>query len=128
MLHALFCRSDRHRTLFDPALPQNRQLLLAIASSLALQAGAHLVPGLRRLLGVTALGVGDLAVTVAGAVLPLLVNELGKPGRQSRAATSAAAQRSTSRLTIFSTRLSTSADAMPPPNLPLAPLAPSLPA
>jgi Ca2+-transporting ATPase len=109
MLHAMFCRSDRHRTLFDPGLRPNRQLTLAIVASLGLQAAAHAVPGLRRLLGVTPLGPADLAAIVAGALLPLLVNEQGKPAAQSRAATSAAAERSNS--------LPTSAEAMPPPIL-----------
>ncbi len=111
MLHALFCRSDRHFTLLDPALPPNRQLMLAIVSSLGLQAAAHFVPGLRRLLGIAPLGLADLAAIGAGAVVPLLVNELGKPRDQSSAATRATAERSTS--------LSTSAEAMrstrPPP-------------
>lgn len=78
MLHALFCRSDRHRTFFDASLPPNRQLVLAIVASLGLQAAAHLVPGLRRLLGVAPLSPSDLIVVIAGAVAPVVLNELGK--------------------------------------------------
>lgn len=117
MLHALFCRSDRHRTFFDPALPHNRQLTLAIVSSLALQAGAHLVPGLRRLLGIAPLGLADMAAIGAGALLPLLLNELSKPSGHSKAASRAMAERSIS--------LSVRAAATPPAILRTRPAAAS---
>ena len=99
MLYALFCRSDQHATFFDPGLPPNRRLLLAIASSIGLQVAAHLVPGLRRMLGIAPLGLADVALIAVGAAAPLLINELGKPARHSRAATKAKAERDT-RLSI----------------------------
>lgn len=78
LLHALSCRSDS-RSLFVPgALPHNRYLTLALGASLGVQALAAFVPGLRALLGTTALGPVDAAVAAAGALLPLLVNETTK--------------------------------------------------
>jgi Ca2+-transporting ATPase len=109
MLHALYCRSDRHRGLFDSGLPQNRQLMLAIVGSVGLQLVAHLIPGLRRLLGITPLGLGDLAAIVSGAVLPLIFNERTKQNYHSKAATSAMAERSSS--------FSSAADVMPSTSL-----------
>jgi Ca2+-transporting ATPase len=109
MLHALYCRSDRHRGLCDSGLPQNRQLMLAIVGSVGLQLVAHLIPGLRRLLGITPLGLGDLAAIVSGAVLPLIFNERTKQNYHSKAATSAMAERSSS--------FSSAADVMPSTSL-----------
>lgn len=97
MFHAMFCRSDQHRSLFDERLPQNKQLWLAILASLGLQAAAHVVPGLRRLLGISALGPIDIAAIVAGAALPVLFNEWSKPADYSSAATRAAAERASKR-------------------------------
>lgn len=91
MCHALFCRSDQQRSLFNGQLPQNRQLWLAVLASLGLQGLAHLLPGLRRLLGLATLGPADLAAILAGAVLPVLINELSKPGSERRAAQNKAA-------------------------------------
>jgi Ca2+-transporting ATPase len=105
MLHALSCRSDRHRS-FDPGAPPNRWLTLAIAATLGLQALAHVLPGLRRLLGIAPLGPPDLVAILAGAGLPLLVNEIGKSANQSSDAIRATAERSTSFSTSEPTTLS----------------------
>jgi Ca2+-transporting ATPase len=105
VLHALYCRSDRRRSL-DLRGRGNRQLMLALAASLGLHGLAHLVPGLRRLLGIAPLGPLDLVTIIAGAGLPLLVNELARPTAQSKAATSASADRSTSFSTTAPTTLS----------------------
>jgi Ca2+-transporting ATPase len=109
MLHALSCRSERHRML-DRSVRPNRQLGWAIAASLALQLGAHLFPGLRRLLGISPPGLLDLLAIAAGAGLPVLVNEwekpTGQPAAQRIAATSASAERSTSFSTSVPTSLS----------------------
>lgn len=93
MLHALFCRSEQRPTFFDSQAPKNRQLMLAIASSLGLQVAGHLVPGLRRLLGIAPLGLVDIGAIVAGAVGSFVVNELGKASSQSKAAADDAASR-----------------------------------
>ncbi len=78
LLHAFSSRSERH-SLFDrERLPPNPPLRLAVGVSLALQSLTVLVPGLRRLLGTTPLGLLDSLVIGAGAVLPLLINESTK--------------------------------------------------
>jgi Ca2+-transporting ATPase len=82
LLHAYACRSDRR--VLGAGLPPNRYLDLAVGLSLGLQVLAVLVPPLRRLLGTTAHGALDLAVILAGAVGPYLVNELSKPGPAGR--------------------------------------------
>jgi Ca2+-transporting ATPase len=75
LLHAIGCRSE-HLGLFSrERLGANPYLRTAIPASLALQAATLLVPGLRRLLGLTPLGLVDLALVAAGASLPLLANE-----------------------------------------------------
>ncbi len=79
LLHAYHCRSDR-ATMFtrDGLSARNRVLDVAIGTSLAAQALTLLVPGLRRVLGTVPLAGSELAVTIGGAVLPLVVNEATK--------------------------------------------------
>lgn len=79
LLHALSCRSETHSMLRGERLPPNRPLSLAVGGSLALQLVAALVPGLRSLLGITPVGIADIAAIGAGALLPLLINEATKP-------------------------------------------------
>jgi Ca2+-transporting ATPase len=105
LLHALYCRSEG-RSSFDRGAPSNRQLMLALLASAGLHGLAHLVPGLRRLLDIVSLGPLDVVTVLAGAGLPLLVNELARPTVQRKAATSASAERSTSFSTIAPTTLS----------------------
>ncbi len=78
MLHTYFCRSDRPHGVFNGGLPSNASLNQSVAVSLALQLAAHLVPSLRRLLGIAPLDVLDLATVAAGATLPLFVNQQSK--------------------------------------------------
>ncbi len=59
----------RHRPLSS-----NRNLLGIVVGSLLLQALAMLVPGLRRVLGVTQVGAADVVAMIAGGVLPYLAN------------------------------------------------------
>jgi Ca2+-transporting ATPase len=80
LLHALTCRSERYGLFARGNLPHNRYLDMALGASGALHALALTVPRLRRLLGTTPPVLPDLAVTLAGAALPLLVNELVKAG------------------------------------------------
>jgi Ca2+-transporting ATPase len=79
LLHALNCRTAVRRAPGDPGLPRNPQLEWALGASLAVQVLANLAPPLRRLLGLAPVGVGDLLVTAAGAVIPLAVNRALKP-------------------------------------------------
>jgi Ca2+-transporting ATPase len=75
LLHALSCRSSTHSVLGRGALPSNHYLTAALAGSYGLQALAFLIPGLRNLLGLTAIGPADAVIVTAGAVLPFLGNE-----------------------------------------------------
>lgn len=81
LLHSLSCRSDRHSIFSSTEMQPNKKLNLAIGGSIALQLLANLVPGLRGTLGTARLGIMDMAVALAGAGLPLLLNEAMKEGR-----------------------------------------------
>lgn len=75
LLHAMSCRSQQHSIFEFRQRPRNPKLELALGGSLAAQVLANLVPRLRGLLGLTPLTLADILVILAGAVLPLLVNE-----------------------------------------------------
>lgn len=78
LLHAISCRSDK-TSLFNPGeRSSNSYLNLALGGSLVLQLLAATVPGLRKLLGTTPIGIIDSLVIGAGASLPLLINEISK--------------------------------------------------
>ena len=78
LLHAISCRSER-RGIFDKnGAPPNNYLRLAVGGSLALQALTMVIPGLRRFLGLTPLGLLDTALIGASALAPLLINESTK--------------------------------------------------
>jgi P-type Ca2+ transporter type 2C len=86
LLHALSCRSETHN-LFDrlrapqeQPLAPNPYLSMAIGGSVAIQVLTLAVPGLRRLLGITPIGLLDGVVIGGTAVAPLIVNELIKGG------------------------------------------------
>jgi Ca2+-transporting ATPase len=72
--------------LFATPSLRNNKLDLAIAGSIGLQLLANLVPGLRKLLGMAPIGVMDIAVTLGGASIPLLLNEAAKkkPGERAQ--------------------------------------------
>jgi Ca2+-transporting ATPase len=91
LMHALSCRSDRYSIFSKRPSGRNRELELAIGASVALQLLANLAPGLRRLLGLAPMNAMDILVTLAGAGMPLLVNETAKIrlGRRSAKASSA---------------------------------------
>lgn len=78
LLHALSCRSDRRGTLLSGPSAASNRLTLAIAGSVGLQLLANVIPGLRRLLGTTGMDAMDMVAMLAGAGLPLLVNEAVK--------------------------------------------------
>jgi Ca2+-transporting ATPase len=79
LLHAFSCRSEDPVLFSRSRRRPNPYLSWAIGGSLALQVGAMLVPGMRKLLGTTPMGVMDIGMALAGAGLPLIVNELTKP-------------------------------------------------
>jgi Ca2+-transporting ATPase len=91
LMHALSCRSDRYGIFSRRPSGRNRELELAIGASVGLQLLANLLPGLRRLLGLAPMNAMDILVKLAGAGMPLLVNETAKIrlGRRSAKASSA---------------------------------------
>jgi len=78
LLHALSCRSDRPGILSGRGAQGNNKLNLAIGASVGLQLLANLVPGLRGLLGIGPMGAMDIATVLAGAGVPLMLNEAVK--------------------------------------------------
>jgi Ca2+-transporting ATPase len=84
LLHALSARSEHYTVLEHHKLPPNRYLTLALAGSAGIQLLSVLLPGLRGLLGVTPISLGDILVMGAGATLPLLTNEVTKTIEMSR--------------------------------------------
>jgi Ca2+-transporting ATPase len=78
LLHAVSCRSTGPVLFRGEPLPRNPKLELALGASLSVQLLANLVPSLRRLLGLVPMGWGDILVTAAGALLPLVINESTK--------------------------------------------------
>jgi Ca2+-transporting ATPase len=75
LFHAYACRSEHHSIYSEDKLPPNPWLTRAIGGSVALQLLAMFVPGIRNFLGATRIGLLDGAVIVAGASLPMLINE-----------------------------------------------------
>ena len=73
LLHALTYANDGSPGRVGPP-SSNRALLGIVGGSLLLQVLAMLVPGLRRILGVAAIGASDVAAMIAGGVLPYLAN------------------------------------------------------
>lgn len=78
ILHALSCRSEKHRIFDKVQPPPNKYLALAVGGSLVLQALTVLLPGLRGLLGLTPLSALDIALIGSTAVAPLMINEITK--------------------------------------------------
>ncbi len=79
LLHTLNCRSEIRSVFDDHDRPRNPYLDGAVAGAMLLQIATLLVPGLRQLLGLSRLGLSDLLVTGAGALVPMLINEAVKP-------------------------------------------------
>jgi Ca2+-transporting ATPase len=75
LVHALTCRSETHGLIEELRRPPNIKLYAALAASLGLQAGAQMVPLLRRLLGLAPLNGRGLGIILAAAIGPLIANE-----------------------------------------------------
>ena len=80
LLHAFTCRSSQHTVFSAERLPPNPALTRALAASSGLQLAAFTIPALRALLGLTPLSLLDMAVTLAGGVLPFVAGEARKAG------------------------------------------------
>jgi Ca2+-transporting ATPase len=72
LLHALTYADSGALAPLRP--PSNPTLLGIVGGSLVLQALAMLVPGFRKILGVGQVGVTDVAVMLAGGILPYIAN------------------------------------------------------
>lgn len=79
LLHAFSCRSESRRPPWGGKSARNHYLELAVGGSLALQALTAVLPPLRQFLGLTALGLADVAVVAGSAMISLAANELRKP-------------------------------------------------
>jgi Ca2+-transporting ATPase len=81
LMHALLCRKEarNHDGRRIRASRPNPYLTWAVGGSLGLQALTLSVPPLRRFLSLSALGLTDLAVVTAGALVPMVVNRLANP-------------------------------------------------
>jgi Ca2+-transporting ATPase len=78
ILHTYGCRSDTH-SLFDTSkLPDNPYVTAAVAGTLALQVLPLILPGLKGLLDLAAIGLADSLVIAVAAIAPLLLNEVTK--------------------------------------------------
>lgn len=78
LLYALSCRSSRRIVLSAQKLPPNRYLTASLALSLVAQVCAPFVPGLRRVLGTTPIGLFDALVAAGAGLVPLLAAEAVK--------------------------------------------------
>lgn len=75
LLHAFSSRSRYHSLFQKGWRERNRYLEGAVGGTLLAQGLVNLIPGMRRLLGMTPLGAADVVVTLGSAAAPLLVNE-----------------------------------------------------
>jgi Ca2+-transporting ATPase len=74
LLHTLNCRSETLGIFDQKALPRNRYLELALGGSFLLQMLTIIVPGLRRLLGISPVNLLDAGIIGGGAFLSLVAN------------------------------------------------------
>ena len=92
LAHAYSSRSHYKNVFGGIKLPPNKALLAAIGGMTVLQAIVSVVPGARRLLGTTPMGVTDLLIVAAGVLGPLIVNEATKPSAPPKVLEEAAAR------------------------------------
>ncbi|AFY78252.1 P-type ATPase, translocating [Pleurocapsa sp. PCC 7327] len=87
LMHALSCRSEKHRVWSKTKLPPNRYLGAALGGSFALQSLCFIIPGLRSLLKLAPINALDGVVIGSSAFLPFVVNETTKKEQQENRAT-----------------------------------------
>ena len=74
LLHTFSSRSDTH-SVIEGGQPPNPWIGLSVAGGFAAQGLAAVVPGLRRLLGIVPVGVGDVAVSWGLAAVSFAIGE-----------------------------------------------------
>ena len=84
LLRSFSMRSDTH-TVWEVGLLSNMQLCVIVVASFALQLAIHHVPALQALFGTAPISFGQCAAWVGLGSIPLLVLELRKVLRRSRA-------------------------------------------
>jgi Ca2+-transporting ATPase len=82
LLHAISCRSEYRRSQGSAAIPPNPLLSMAVGGSLCLQALTLFLPPLRSFLGLSRIGLIDLAVIAGSAMTPFLINQTAKPTKE----------------------------------------------
>ena len=78
LLHSKSCRSEHFGLFRRGHRPRNGYLDTALLVTAGMQGLTLAIPGLRRLLGTAPLGLADLLVIGAGAIVPVLVNDAAK--------------------------------------------------
>ncbi len=78
LLHAISCRSAQQGVFGPGKLPNNPYLNRTLLASGIAQAGAMLIPGLRKLMGIAPLDPASAAIAAAAGLAPFLIRELGK--------------------------------------------------
>jgi Ca2+-transporting ATPase len=78
LLHAISCRSARQGVFGPGSLPGNPYLSRTLLASGVAQAGAMLIPGLRKLMGIAPLDPASALLTAAAGIAPFVIRELGK--------------------------------------------------
>lgn len=78
LLHSKSCRSEHYGLFRRGHRLRNGYLDSAVIATLGMQGLTIGIPALRRLLGTAPLGITDLMVIGAGAVLPVLINDAAK--------------------------------------------------
>ncbi|HEX5280584.1 MAG TPA: HAD-IC family P-type ATPase [Micropepsaceae bacterium] len=78
LLHAISCRSSQQGVFGPGKLPNNPWLNRTLLASGLAQAGAMLIPGLRKLMGIAPLDPASALLTAAAGIAPFVIRELGK--------------------------------------------------
>jgi Ca2+-transporting ATPase len=78
LVHSYSTRSENYSIFSNERLPRNHALDLAAGGTLVLQVAAMAIPGLRKLLGSTPIGLLDMLVVGGTATGPFIINEFIK--------------------------------------------------
>jgi len=85
LLHAFSTRSEKHNIFDASPSAKNKYIPMAVGGGIALTVLMQVIPAARRVFGSSLMPPIDWAIAAAGAVGPLLANEMVKAARVSRA-------------------------------------------